>query len=225
MDAAEIGRYVVYSSHYMLYCHACIHLTSVLRSSFFLPSLTMTASRPSLLLEGGLNREQNMRFGLSAEEAGLILELLPENPVHLIRRPPAQNNSGDAVSYDTGEVPDKVMRITPGEGGTCSFLIDYEKDGVGGQSLTGSDGNQTTGPLEVVAQLGEMQVIREVMRSTIPHLVGWSTMLDANVRHNIDNAVRMRQDQGGHQNYPHSNRNAGGYSNSGSGGGGPPVPF
>jgi len=85
-----------------------------------------------------------------------------------------------------------------------SYKIDYEKDGVGGQNPTLAGG--ASGPLEVVTQLGEHQVMMEIMRYSIPALTGWSMMLDAAMQRSLDEARGMGQGQG-----------QGGYSGGGQG--------
>jgi hypothetical protein len=160
---------------------------------------------------GGVNRDSQLRFGLSPEEVGLILDQIPNHPVELARRvPPAGENGG--VAYGGGsndDMPDKVLRITPGPGGSVSFRIDYEKDGVGGQSPAYGE-EHASGPLEVTAQLGEVQVVREIIRTSIPALVGWTTMLEVAMRKSIEDARSTGSDFGGN----------GGYGGNGSFGGG-----
>jgi hypothetical protein len=147
---------------------------------------------------GGVNRDSQLRFGLSPEEVGLILDQLPNHPVELARRvPPGGENGGGSIGGVMSEdTPDKVLRITPGAGGSVSFRIDYEKDGVGGQSPAYGE-DHASGPLEVTAQLGEVQVVREIIRSSIPALVGWTTMLEVAMRKSIDDARNSSPDFGG----------------------------
>jgi hypothetical protein len=101
---------------------------------------------------------------------------------------------GGVMNEDT---PDKVLRMTPGDGGIISFKIDYEKNGVGGQSPAYGGGEHASGPLEVTAQLGEVQVVREIMRSSIPALVGWTTMLEVAMRKSLEDARNNSPDFGG----------------------------
>jgi hypothetical protein len=122
----------------------------------------------------------------------LILDQLPDHPVELSRRVPSggDNNGMMITSSVTDETPDKVLRLIPGVGGSVTFKIDYEKNGVGGQSpLYGED--NASGPLEVTAQLGEVQVVREIIRSSIPALVGWTTMLNVAMQKSLDDAQNV----------------------------------
>ena len=114
------------------------------------------------------DRESAVRFGLSAEEVGLLLHQLPQqHAVELVRKP-APSEAG----YDSPSVPHKVCQITPvPETAAVSFCIDFHVDGVGGHQL-----QNVQGPLTVDLQAGEVQVMMEIMRSTLPTLVGWSTM-------------------------------------------------
>ena len=147
---------------------------------------------------GGVNRDSQLRFGLSPEEVGLILDQLPNHPVELARRVPpgGENGQGSIGGVMSEDTPDKVLRITPGAGGSVSFRIDYEKDGVGGQSPAYGE-DHASGPLEVTAQLGEVQVVREIIRSSIPALVGWTTMLEVAMRKSIEDARSSSPDFGG----------------------------
>ena len=86
--------------------------------------------------------------------------------MEFIRRIPAEQPGTSAA-----DMPEKILRITPGEGGQFSFKIDYEKDSVGGQIVGGTA--EPLGPLEVVAQLGEYVVMRKLMELSLPSLIGW----------------------------------------------------
>lgn len=123
------------------------------------------------------DRENSIRFALSPEEAGLILDQLPENDVELAR-------SG-GPGYE--EVPDKVFRIAPLEDGAVSFIIDFEKHGVGGM-MPDSQAGSGPGPLEVCASAGEFVVFRELVKSTIPTLTGWSEMLEIAINNRKEGA-------------------------------------
>lgn len=134
---------------------------------------------------GGFNRDAQIRFGLSPEEAGFLLHQLPDNVVEFVRRTPSDSTTSGSVAAD---LPEKVLRITPGEGGQFSFKVDYEKDGVGGQTVVGSDA--PLGPLEVVAQLGEYVVIMELIKCSLPSLTGWDVQLNLAMQNSVNIAVR-----------------------------------
>lgn len=128
-----------------------------------------------LLPIGGAARDSQIRFGLSAEEVGFLLHQLPDEPVELVR---VVQSSFTTTDSSTSNEPtlEKVLKITPAEAGQCSFLIDFEKEGIGGQA-SGGENSVPLGPQEVVVQLGEMQVIRSLLESSIPVLTGWDTQM------------------------------------------------
>jgi hypothetical protein len=142
---------------------------------------------------GGFDREAQIRFGLSPEEVGFILNQLPENEVEFVRRLPA-----DQPGMTTADMPEKILRITPGEGGQFAFKIDYEKDNVGGQLVGGS--TEPLGPLEVVAQLGEFVVMRHLMEQSLPSLIGW----DVQTNFAMQNAMNLALQASGTPSSPRS---------------------
>ena len=137
-----------------------------------------------------------MRFALSAEEIGYLLHQLPENNVQFSRKTPMQRDpsaplqAGEQDQTASENEPIKVFRMTPGEAGTVEFSVDYELNGQGGQQP--SAGDTGTGPMAVTAELGEFQVIREIMRTTIPQLIGWSTMTDILMQRQFDYTLQNR---------------------------------
>mmetsp|Transcript_25484 Transcript_25484/g.59793 ORF Transcript_25484/g.59793 Transcript_25484/m.59793 type:complete len:205 (-) Transcript_25484:153-767(-) len=144
------------------------------------------------------DQEAKMSFALSAEEAGLVLDQLPENPVE-IRRAPQQNPmlTQDPDAVDANQPPqqiDKVCRITPKEAGLVEFKCDFELDGVGAQRPAYGD-KSAQGPMAVSVQAGEFQVMREIMRTSLPILVGWQTMVGLSLENFYNMAQLNRQDQ------------------------------
>jgi hypothetical protein len=130
-------------------------------------------------------RESTTRFALTPEEAGLVIAKLPDNEVELSRRSGEFSTTGTFLSV-ADQVPAKVLRISPVEGGGVCFRID------GGQSSP-----TDVDPLQVVAQRGEFVVLREIMLSSIPQLVGWSRMLEIAIQNRIDES-RSNTDSGGY---------------------------
>jgi len=139
----------------------------------------------TIIHTGGVNRDAQIRFGLSAEEVGFLLHQLPENEVEFSRKIGAYTAGVSGQVAD--DLPDKVMRITPKEGFQFQFHVDFEKDGVGGQT---PDHNSPLGPMEVTAQLGEWQVMQQLMQVTIPALVGWDAQLNIAVQNSVNAALR-----------------------------------
>lgn len=87
-------------------------------------------------------------------------------------------------------VIDKVFRVTPHESGAFEFRIDYEAEGVGGQSPPDRPGLEGIAPLGIVFQRGEYVVIRELMRNSIPTITNWDFMLKMQVESNIAEASK-----------------------------------
>lgn len=87
-------------------------------------------------------------------------------------------------------VIDKVFRVTPQEAGAFEFRVDYEVEGVGGQSPTDRPDLEGIAPLGIVFQRGEYAVIRELIRSSIPTLANWDFMLKLHVESTIAEASK-----------------------------------
>eukprot|EP00566_Odontella_aurita_P022183 CAMPEP_0113590270 /NCGR_PEP_ID=MMETSP0015_2-20120614/36578_1 /TAXON_ID=2838 /ORGANISM="Odontella" /LENGTH=232 /DNA_ID=CAMNT_0000496437 /DNA_START=149 /DNA_END=844 /DNA_ORIENTATION=- /assembly_acc=CAM_ASM_000160 len=125
-----------------------------------------------------------VRFGLSAEEIGLVVNQLPQRAgVELIRR--GQGSQAAELGEDpatreapSSDIPDKVLRVQPMEHGAVSFDIDLMKDGV-------SVGGGTRYPQSVTVQAGEFEVVLSLLRSVVPYILGWSTMMDVDMAHRI----------------------------------------
>jgi hypothetical protein len=116
-----------------------------------------------------------VRFALSPEEVGVITDQLPHHPVEFIRR-----MQSDQTMHDTSH--NKLIRIAPLDNATFSFVFDYEKDGVTGVG--------PEGPYEVHLQLGEFVVLKELMRTSIPVLTGWSPLVESGMKHAVEQAIR-----------------------------------
>jgi hypothetical protein len=86
--------------------------------------------------------EDLIRFGLSAEETGLLVNQLPHYKVEFSRLQSARGDNEQAYgTVVTTDTPEKVLTVEPGELGAVNFTIDYVRDGVGGQSPgLGQDG-------------------------------------------------------------------------------------
>jgi hypothetical protein len=94
--------------------------------------------------DGQYTWNDQTRFALSAEEVGLFCNQLPQFPVELSRSPNSSapgEEATDPFAAMSNDMPDKVMKIAPAQGASVSFLIDFVKDGIGGQSPDlGQDG-------------------------------------------------------------------------------------
>lgn len=129
---------------------------------------------------GGVDREKQIRFALSAEEVGLLLDQLPNREVEYVRKTPE-----DQVS-DTNKAL-KVLRITPGSGGQFSFKVNFEND-TEGDDVPSSVADHSSKELEAVLELGEYMVVRQLMQESIPALTGWSVQLQLAMQAAVRNA-------------------------------------
>jgi hypothetical protein len=143
-----------------------------------------------LSLAGSFSKDSNLRFALSAEEIGLIIHQLPlQQDVELIRYASYNNSNTSFSGAVSDDLPDKVLRIIPGEAGSVSYKVSFERGGLAVDTAY-ENGEQVaaTGPLEVVAQLGEQVVMLELMRYSIPYLTGWSTFVDMSLNRSVDDS-------------------------------------
>lgn len=139
---------------------------------------------------GRPTRDHQIRFALSPEECGLLVDQLPKNQkVEFLRRTQQYN---DFPEDGDGPSPDKVLHITPGQAGMVSFKVDFEKDGVGGYGASGNNmPADVAGPLEVVVQTGEYQVIHSLIQTSLPHLVGWTTMMELALSRSVSDSLQQ----------------------------------
>lgn len=144
---------------------------------------------------GGFRWQDQITIALAVEEVGLLINQLPSYEVEICRGGPRPGttegtgnmeygmNSGAAQEgggVQISDAPDKVLTARPGDGATVSFKIDFVRDGVGGQ-ISPVDDNSQHAPLEVVVQAGEFEVLKRIMESSIPYLLGWTSMMDIGV--------------------------------------------
>ena len=93
-----------------------------------------------IIFEFTPRKSDEMRFdwdsktviALSPEEVGLVCSQLPHSEVSFVRKAvtPEGGDFGEPVAAN---LPDRVMTITPVDGGAVRFHIDFVKDGLGGQ--------------------------------------------------------------------------------------------
>lgn len=150
------------------------------------------------------DRDNVVRFGLSAEEMGLLLHQLPlDQTVELVRKP-TSNAAGESmyensITTTLTAVPHKICTITPQPAdATVEWKVDFELDGVGGQVMS----NGMPGPLVVTMQAGEVQVVLEIMRTSLPLLVGWTSLQQIAVQKAVNDATTGRGGGGGPQQDP-----------------------
>ena len=139
------------------------------------------------------DRDNVVRFGLSAEEMGLLLHQLPlHQTVELVRKPTTTNAPEESMyesittTATTTAAPHKICIITPQPAdATVEWKVDFELDGVGGQVMA----NGMPGPLVVTMQAGEVQVVLEIMRTSLPLLVGWTNLQQIAVQKAVNDAM------------------------------------
>ena len=138
---------------------------------------------------GNWKWQEQLTMALTVEELGLLVNQLPMHEVEICRAGSHQMQSrgvggGEYSLAPEGEVsdaPDKVLTVTPGEGATVTFAIDFVRDGVGGQ-ISPLEENSRHAPMEVVAQAGDFEVCKRLMEASIPQLLGWNSMMDIGVQ-------------------------------------------
>jgi len=116
-----------------------------------------------------------------------MLDQLPDHQVELIRRAPPTEYGMSAPT-----LPDKVLRITPMDGGMVCFAVEHEYNDATPTETT----EPKHDPLDVTVQLGEFQVITEIMRTSIPQLVGWTTMTEIAMQRNLNDVLQGRDSRG-----------------------------
>lgn len=153
-------------------------------------------------VDGKYDWENIVRFGLSAEEAGLVMNQLPHYKVELSRLSSASLGGDSAEDgYHHGvqvlsDAPEKVLTVEPGEHGVINFTLDYVRDGVGGQEPGYGQGGKA-GPICVPVQAGEFEVIVNLMRHSIPYLTGWAQMMDIAMQKSLAEDISTNQGGGG----------------------------
>lgn len=125
---------------------------------------------------------------MSAEEVGLLLSQMPHHGVEFSRRPPNSFSMGDTANGTTNDESNKVLTAVSGEGATVIFTLDFVKNGVGGQPQWGP-GKLSTTPLTVVVEAGEFEVMKAILSSSLPHLVGWTKLMEINAENTVSEAM------------------------------------
>lgn len=134
--------------------------------------------------------QEQLSIALTVEEVGLLVNQLPMHEVEISRSGNNQGGRGGgeyslAPEPEISDAPDKVLTATPGDGATVTFTLDFVRDGVGGQ-LSPLEENSRHAPMEVVAQAGDFEVLKRLMETSIPQLLGWNSMMDIGVQSMIN---------------------------------------
>jgi hypothetical protein len=171
---------------YTVYGENCMLALKLIPPTFQISktSILFAEKKGRLLLEwisrstdGSLDFERSLKFALSPEEVGLIIDQLPEHQVELARQP--SPSSGDFTAVTQSTSGQKVITLSPRNGGVVAFKIHDESGG--------------SAPQEVLVQLGEFRVMHELMKSSIPVLSGWQVQVDLSLERALDNARRGRE--------------------------------
>eukprot|EP00551_Chaetoceros_affinis_P001425 CAMPEP_0203641468 /NCGR_PEP_ID=MMETSP0088-20131115/6781_1 /ASSEMBLY_ACC=CAM_ASM_001087 /TAXON_ID=426623 /ORGANISM="Chaetoceros affinis, Strain CCMP159" /LENGTH=181 /DNA_ID=CAMNT_0050496921 /DNA_START=257 /DNA_END=802 /DNA_ORIENTATION=- len=144
----------------------------------------------------GIKWNENITFALSAEELGLLVSQLPYHPVTFVRELTSRQGSAfNDEKYDIVSDDDSVMKtfiVTPIEGASVHFEIDFKKNGIGGQMPPANSAERANGlsaPMRVVLQAGEWEVLKSLAQESIPYLLGWRKLMDIA----IEDAIKNRE--------------------------------
>eukprot|EP00555_Chaetoceros_dichaeta_P012112 CAMPEP_0198261038 /NCGR_PEP_ID=MMETSP1447-20131203/9843_1 /TAXON_ID=420782 /ORGANISM="Chaetoceros dichaeta, Strain CCMP1751" /LENGTH=178 /DNA_ID=CAMNT_0043948825 /DNA_START=214 /DNA_END=750 /DNA_ORIENTATION=- len=151
----------------------------------------ITPGRPGFLWD------EQIYFGLSVEEIGLLISHVPHQPLKLSRNLGTDwNNDESGINdrkYDSvsanNEPGRKVLSVTPGEF-AINFSIDYIEDGMGTQAQTTAEKGASFVPMEVAMQAGEWEVAKSLLKESIPHLLGWNYMMDIATKSAVDDVTK-----------------------------------
>ncbi|KAL3906105.1 MAG: hypothetical protein SGILL_009409 [Bacillariaceae sp.] len=138
----------------------------------------------------------------------------------IVRRHNPNNPHAEGGFFDD-QMPEKVFRARLQGDGSVQLVIDYERDGIGGQESPSP--NETTGPLQIDLMMGEYHVLRSIVEYSLPRLIGWSSGLDSLIEQSIE---KTTANIGNNNNNNNNSTNFGGrspHNYQGNDGGG--VPF
>jgi len=152
--------------------------------------------------------KQAIRYMLSPEDVGVILNALPSQEVELSTRVSMNdddismdyNNQSVSASSTSSSYPsmtnqdsiiERVLKLSPAPSGAAiQVSIDFIKDGIGGvllphhlQKYGTPAGN--IHPLQVDMQTGEWILVKSLLEYSIPYLLGWSDMVPLNNQNSI----------------------------------------
>jgi len=133
--------------------------------------------------------DQQIYFGLSVEEIGLLISHVPHQPLKLSRNLGTDwNNDESGINdrkYDSvsanNEPGRKVLAVTPGE-----FAINFHIDYVDAPAETATEKGASFVPMEVDMQAGEWEVVKSILKESIPNLLGWNYMMDIATKNAVD---------------------------------------
>jgi hypothetical protein len=132
----------------------------------------------------GIQWNKKIILALNVEELGLLVSQLPFHAVTFTRD--IVGNNGDGMNegrYNTISDDDSVVKtlsVTPLDGASIRFEIDYKKNGVGGQVPPNgtNENNFDSAPMHITVQAGEWEVLKSLAQESLPSLLGWKKLMD-----------------------------------------------
>ena len=128
-----------------------------------------------------------IRYSLSPEEVGLILNALPHQEVEFSSTLSLNDDLDSEHKFHSSsgtDTIDRVLKLSPVGGSSIKVSIDFVRDGLGGALLPphlikyGTPAH--VHPIEVEMQTGEWIVVQTLLQHSIPFLLGWTDMLALN---------------------------------------------
>jgi len=139
--------------------------------------------------------DEQIFFGLSVEEIGMLISHVPHQPLKLSRNlgkdwnNETVTNDGKYDSVSTNESGRKVLSVTPGEY-AINFSIDYLEDGMNAQAQIETEKGASFVPMEVAMKAGEWEVTKSILKESIPYLLGWNYMMDIATTTAVNDATK-----------------------------------
>lgn len=132
----------------------------------------------------GIQWNKKIILALNVEELGLLVSQLPFHAVTFTRDIVGNNGEGrnegryNTISDDDSVV--KTLSVTPLDGASIRFEIDYKKNGVGGQVPPNgtNENNFDSAPMHITVQAGEWEVLKSLAQESLPSLLGWKKLMD-----------------------------------------------
>jgi hypothetical protein len=122
--------------------------------------------------------KEAIRYSLSVEDVGLILNALPHQEVEL------SSIDDDATGYDQGVPIDRVLKLSPNSAGTSIMVsMDFMQNGASMVQMPShliKYGRPAHFPLQVEMQAGEWIVVKTLLQHALPFLLGWTDLLALN---------------------------------------------
>mmetsp|Transcript_6880 Transcript_6880/g.10197 ORF Transcript_6880/g.10197 Transcript_6880/m.10197 type:complete len:295 (-) Transcript_6880:342-1226(-) len=133
------------------------------------------------------NWKDQITLALTVEEVGLLIAKFPNEGMIEFSRQTAE----DGV--------DKVLTIMPTEEEeeeeSVEFVVDFTQNGIGGQRPVSNGREDMVGPFQVTVTLGEIEVIKSILKTSLPHLIGWEKMMNISTEASITQTFGNKSDK------------------------------